>query len=161
LSLLFWGFETPRRARPLMDAALAKALQLDDKMAEAHICLGRVRFFLDWDWTGAEGEYRRAGELDPSRGHRELADLLISQGRLQEAGPVNVLAQRFDPLNTYAIVQEADFHLLSGEYDRALEACHRARSLDPDEWYIHEEIGIILARRGKPADGIQEVETAV
>ena len=42
-----------------------KALELDDTLAEAHAALAYAMFF-DWDWVGAEREFKRAIELNPN-----------------------------------------------------------------------------------------------
>ena len=48
-----------------MRAAAARALELDDTLAVAHVRMADAFCFCDWDWAGAEREYRRALELDP------------------------------------------------------------------------------------------------
>ena len=46
-------------------AAVTRALELDPDLAEAHTALGLVRFYFEWDWAGADAEFRRAFELNP------------------------------------------------------------------------------------------------
>ena len=72
---------------PRSKAAATKALELDDTLAEAHISLGRIKFYFDWDWVGAEKSFRRAIELNPNYAyaHYVYALLLSALGRHTEA----------------------------------------------------------------------------
>jgi TolB-like protein/predicted Ser/Thr protein kinase len=56
----------PRQAFPKAEAAARKALQIDDTLAEAHCTLAYSKGFFEWDWLGAEREFRRALEINPS-----------------------------------------------------------------------------------------------
>src|SRR5947208_450669 len=75
--------ETAAKAR----AAALSALQADDELSEAHAVIGLVRFRYDWDWEGAESEFRRAIELDPNStvAHHYYSHNLEVMGRTEEA----------------------------------------------------------------------------
>src|SRR2546426_9439515 len=77
-----------------------KALQLDDGLADAHGALGWVRWAYDWDWPGAENEFRRAIQLNPSHAmcHGIYARYLDSMGRFEEAIREHRIARELDPL---------------------------------------------------------------
>ena len=77
----------PREAMPKAKAAAMKALEIDDTLAEAHTSLAFVKFRLDWDWAGAEGEFKRALELNPNyaAAHHWYAVFLSAMGRHEEA----------------------------------------------------------------------------
>jgi len=66
--------------------ALTKALALDDTLPNAHLALANAFFYLDWNWQGAEREYRRVLELNPNsaEGHCHYAEFLNSMGRFEE-----------------------------------------------------------------------------
>ncbi|PYV99557.1 MAG: hypothetical protein DMG89_07685 [Acidobacteria bacterium] len=68
-------------------SALTTALALDDTLAKAHLALGNALFYFDWNWAGAEREYKRALELDPNsaEAHCSYAGMLDSLGRPDEA----------------------------------------------------------------------------
>ena len=68
-------------------AALMKAVALDDTLPNAHFALGKFFFYYDWNWSGAEREYRRGLELNPNsaEGHCDYADFLNSMGRFDES----------------------------------------------------------------------------
>jgi len=61
-----WGFDAPHDSYPKAKAAAEEAIALDDNIAEAHASLAVTRKDYEWDWAGAEREYRRALELNPS-----------------------------------------------------------------------------------------------
>src|SRR5262249_52245845 len=67
--------------------AAARALELDETLAESHTSQGVVRFLFDWDWTGAEKEFKRAIELNSNStdAHVWYANFLAQMARPQEA----------------------------------------------------------------------------
>ena len=80
-------FRAPLEVMPKAKAAAIKAIELDDSLAEAHASLGYVKLSFDWDWPGAEREFRRALELNPNlaSGHAGYAHYLLTLGRSEEA----------------------------------------------------------------------------
>ena len=70
---------------PQARAAAQKALELDDRLAEAYVARGHLQFFYDWDWAGAENSLRRAFELDPNNldAHYHYSVLLMCLGRIR------------------------------------------------------------------------------
>ena len=81
------GARPPTELFPKAKAALTKALELDESLAEAHATLAIVHMFYDWDWAAAEREARQAIALDPNSGaaHLALAQALSTVGRHPEA----------------------------------------------------------------------------
>ena len=61
-----YGGAVSREVMPSAKEAALKALALDETVADAHLALGSVLHYYDWDWLGAEHQYRRALELNPS-----------------------------------------------------------------------------------------------
>src|SRR6185436_16794716 len=82
-------------------ASVNRALELDPDLAEAHTALGLVRFYFEWDWSGAEVEFRRALELNPGSQavHEEYGNFLDAMGRLDEGLARSQEAARLDPLS--------------------------------------------------------------
>jgi tetratricopeptide (TPR) repeat protein len=74
-------------AIPKAKAAASSALQLDDSLAEAHPSLAFVKMHCDWDWKGAEREFRRAIELNPNyvTAHHWYAYDLLAMNRMPAA----------------------------------------------------------------------------
>ena len=92
-----WGFP---EFYPMAKAEAIKALHIDETLAQAHSALGFTIFRLDWDWSGAEREYKRAIELNPSypEAHHAYALYLSAAGRHDEAIAEIKSAQELDPL---------------------------------------------------------------
>ena len=114
-------------------SAVARALELDSTLGEAHASLGIQRLFFDWDWEGAERALRRAIELNPSdaHAHHHLANYLHAVGRLEEAVAARERSVEMDPLNARTrIVLGADYSSM-GDLQRALAEYRRAQQLDP------------------------------
>src|SRR5215469_1366552 len=95
------GFLRPAEAFPKAKAAVLKALEINDSLAEAHAFLAAVRLFYDWNWSGAEHACKRAIELNPNyaAAHAVLSDCLFVTGRQEEAMAEAQLAVELDPLS--------------------------------------------------------------
>jgi TolB-like protein/Tfp pilus assembly protein PilF len=129
------GMTLPQVAGPKAKAAALKALELDDNYAGAHEALAMVRTWTDWDWAGAEPEWRRALELNPSgaSAHAYYAHFLAITGRGDEAVRHSKRALELDPFNAlfhsmYAMV--LDF---KRRPDEAMTAARAALAIDPDD----------------------------
>lgn len=92
----------PDDAFPKARAAAERALQLDSTLAEPHAALGFVKMYYDWDWLGAEAEFRQALALNPSyaTAHEWYGLFLAAMGRFDEAREHEHRAQLLDPLST-------------------------------------------------------------
>jgi len=150
-------FYTPtarRDAIPKAKEAALKALQLDPKVAEAHVALGKIMFFGAADLTGSAQEYRRAIELKPNyaTAHQWLGnDSLAGLGRFDEAIAEGRRAVELDPLSA---VINADLGItlyLARRYDDAIAQLRKAIEIDPTFFYPHEQLGLaLLAKRDLP-----------
>jgi tetratricopeptide (TPR) repeat protein len=81
------GWISPEEASPKIRSAAQRAIELDPTLAEPHAALADLKEALDWDWAGAEAEYRKAIGLNPNdpTSHHWYALLLQNLGRLNEA----------------------------------------------------------------------------
>jgi len=116
------------RARQFADQALA----LDQTLAEAHMGLGMVRHFSDWDWVGSEAAFREAIRLNPgyAEAHHELSMLLMRRHRFDEALREAQRALYLAPMSARFEIGEGEVYLYSGRYDEALEAADKALTVD-------------------------------
>ncbi|MGA9386138.1 MAG: tetratricopeptide repeat protein [Candidatus Sulfotelmatobacter sp.] len=117
------------------EAAAEKALQLDSTLAEAHTSLAAVKVLHDWDWHGAEQEFRRAIALNPNfaRAHHWYGNLLLGpQGRHEEAIAELERARELDPLSLIISADAGFGYYLAGRYDPALQAYRSVLALNPN-----------------------------
>jgi eukaryotic-like serine/threonine-protein kinase len=80
------GYLSPREAHPKAKAAVLKALELDDALAEAHAALGLIKFQFEWEWTSPVEDFQRAVELNPNSAdvYTHYGNYLIYSGRFNE-----------------------------------------------------------------------------
>jgi tetratricopeptide (TPR) repeat protein len=95
------GGLAPSEVQPKAKAAALRALELDSSLSDAHNSLAYVKLTYDWDWQGAEVEFKRSLELNPgyARGHHWYAHLLLSSGRGDEALAESNRALELDPVS--------------------------------------------------------------
>ena len=150
-------------ALPKARIAALKALELDDSLAEAHSALGTVKEDFDWDWAGAEQEYKNAIELSPGSSTTRVfySNLLLEEGRFQEATAQARIAQQLDPLSTLANDNLSAVLYFSGDYDQSIDACRKTLELDPESHQAHRHLGQAYAQKQRNADSIRELKKAV
>jgi TolB-like protein/DNA-binding winged helix-turn-helix (wHTH) protein/Flp pilus assembly protein TadD len=153
--------ESPTEATSQARVAAEKALQLDDSLAEAHTSLGMIKLSYDWDWAGAEHEFKRAIELNPGY---PLAYVMYGQyltivGRQTDAVPYFEKAHKLDPLFGQSYRGEGYSCFMARKYDEAIVQYRKALELEPDAITY---FGLVLARaeRGDSAIAITEAEKA-
>ena len=110
----------------------AKAVALDPTLAEAHMVLGMVRQFSDWDWAGSEAAFREAIRLNPgyAEAHHELSMLLMRRQQFDEALREAQRALYLAPMSARFELGAAEVYLSSGRYDESLEAADKALAVD-------------------------------
>jgi eukaryotic-like serine/threonine-protein kinase len=143
--------------------AVARALQLDDTLAEAHTSLAAIKQFYDWDWTGAGQEYRRALELNPgyATGHQYYSDYLSSLGRHEEALAEGQRAVELDPLSLIINSDTAQNRMVAGQVDAAIEQLRKALELDPSFAQGHFILGKSYLRKKDFAAAAAEIQKAM
>jgi len=136
------GVMPPAEALPQGKAALLKALQLDDNLADAHAWLGNFKAIYEWDWAGAEKEFRRAIQLNNgSDGHFSYADLLISLRRFEEWKPEARLTLESDPFSFFNQTFINGWHLVYlGRHDEAITHLQQVLAAQPD--YSSARLGL-------------------
>jgi TolB-like protein/Tfp pilus assembly protein PilF/predicted Ser/Thr protein kinase len=153
-------YMAPLDAMPKAKAAAVRALELDETLAEPRASLGTVKLFYDWDWSGAEKEFRRALELNLSlvEAHLGYATYLATRGRFDEALAEDKLALSLDPASPRARVASLLHSYLARRFDRTIEQCRQAIELAPDLGAPHAILGLALSFAGRLPDGIVAAE---
>lgn len=114
-------------------AAAAKALALDEGLASAHYALATAHTWYDWDWAGAEREFRRGLELDPddALGRNWYGGYLSLLGRHDQAIAEHERAQQLDPLSLIVNANLTRALYWARRYDEAIAQARRTLALDP------------------------------
>jgi DNA-binding winged helix-turn-helix (wHTH) protein/tetratricopeptide (TPR) repeat protein len=159
-----YGFVVPGEAVPRARAAALEALRLDDRLADAHVALGDVQLFFEWDWTGAESEYRRALDLEPDSDYAldSYARLLAKAGRFDEAIALRIRLIKRDPIDAGRPRALAATYIDARRFDDALQA------LGPIDrpggvWAnrVRLIVAIALVGKGQCPSALREADRAV
>ena len=153
----------PREVFPKAKAAVLKALELDDTLAEAHLALAYIKEAFDWDWEGAERSYQRAIELNPNYAaarHGYALFLAISR-RFDESFKHIEVAQRLDPLSRSVRNGKGWLYLWSQQYDLALSQSQTMIDLEPSLSQVHYFRGIVYTQKAMYDDAIASHERAI
>jgi len=153
----------PRDAMPKGKAAALRALELDDTLAEAHTTLGRVLAVYDWDWPGAEKEYKRAIELNPryAIAHQWYGGYFEAMGHRNEAVAERKLAQELDPLSPIVNFELGLAIYYSRDYDLAIEQFQRTLELDANFPPARQFLPAAYEQKGMYDNAITEFKKAI
>jgi TolB-like protein/Flp pilus assembly protein TadD len=144
-------------------AAALKAIELDDTLAEAHASRAFIAETLEWDWTTAEREYKRALELNAgdARAHHWYAGYLMYVGRFDEGIAEAKRARELDPLSLPVNNALAGRLLVAGRVDEALAQVRKTLEIDPHFAPAHQSLGWVYLNQGKHVEAIQEFQQAL
>jgi TolB-like protein/DNA-binding winged helix-turn-helix (wHTH) protein/Tfp pilus assembly protein PilF len=142
--------------------ALAKAVQLDDTIGEAHDTLGVLSSFFDWDWETADREFNRAIALAPSYScaHEDRAVFLALVGRRSEALAEIAKIDQLDSSFSGANAESWAYYRLP-DYPRLIDSSRRALFFDPNDWFQHYALGVGYEGTGKLQEAIAEYQKAI
>jgi len=144
-----WGFLSPVDGYSKARDAVVRALTIDDQLSEAHTSLAGIKAVLDWDWTGAEREYKKAITLNSNyaTAHHWYGTHLVLMGRFEESLAEMRQAQRIDPLSLGINKDLASSLLYAGRYDEAIEQARKTLEIEPA--FVTMYPGIAQAYEGK------------
>jgi TolB-like protein/DNA-binding winged helix-turn-helix (wHTH) protein/thioredoxin-like negative regulator of GroEL len=153
----------PEQAFPTARKAALQALQLDDSLAEAHEALANVKFLYDWDFPGADREFRRALDLNPNSvsARADYADYLIAMGRFDESIAERRRNLQMDPLAQRPIWALATGYYWAHRYDEAIAEARQAMEMDPNHWSGHLDLGLALEQKHQFPAAISELQKAI
>jgi serine/threonine-protein kinase len=156
------GSLSPSEAGPKAKAAAMKALQMDDSLAEAHTSLAFIKLNFDWDWPGAEAEFKRAIQLNPNvgNGHHWYSHYLMAMGRTQESLAESKRALELDPLGVILNVHLGWHYNNAHQYDLAIEQITKALELDPNFGLAYWYLGLAYEQEGRYAEAENSLRKA-
>jgi TolB-like protein/DNA-binding winged helix-turn-helix (wHTH) protein len=158
-----YGVLTPRDAFPRAKAAAAKALELDDSLADAHTSLAFALDLYSWDWKAAEKEYKLAIKLNPgyATAHHWYAWHLMVMGQ-KNAGIIELRkAESVDPLSLIISADLADALCINHQYDEAVAQSEKTLKMDANFAIGHYELGQALAQKQMYDEAIVEFHRAI
>ncbi|MEW6213193.1 MAG: winged helix-turn-helix domain-containing protein [Acidobacteriota bacterium] len=161
-SLSITGHMHPGEAFPRVKEMAAKALDIDPLLAEAHTFAGVSKYFHDWDWSGAERDFKRAIEINPNSAyaHFMYGHLLSNLGRHREALAEGSRALELDPLSLILNALRGQMLFYAGQYDDAIAHLQKAIDMEPNFWVAHLVLGKVYERKKMYAEALAEFQRA-
>ena len=157
-----YSLRDPKEELASAKAATLRALELDENLGEAHLALAATKRD-EWDWVGAEREFKRALELNPNlaEAHNRYAMYLSIMERHTEALAENKRAQELDPLRIGLRGNEANLLSLARRYDEAIEKQKQYMELNPGHGTSHIIHGFMHEGKGNYEQAISEFQNAM
>ena len=154
----WYRFVVPKEAYEKARAAATRALELDDRLAEAHTILAAIKSTYDWDWQGAEKEFKLAIQLNPNyaTAHQRYSLFLPITGRFDEAVAEAKKAREVDPLSLSVNENVGDILYLARRYDEAIEQLRKTLELDPNFQVAHGTLAKVYDAQGQPEKALEE-----
>jgi serine/threonine protein kinase/tetratricopeptide (TPR) repeat protein len=154
---------SPKEAGAKALQAAEKAVEVDPSSAEAHASLGNVLLVFEWDFAGAEREFRRAIDLNPSYpyAHQWFAELLNSTGRIDESIQQNRKAVELEPFAPILHLNLSLSYMVAGRYPDAEREIRKTLDMDPGYPIAHYGHAQLLVREKKYDEAVAEMEYAV
>jgi TolB-like protein/DNA-binding winged helix-turn-helix (wHTH) protein/Tfp pilus assembly protein PilF len=145
-------------AMPKAKAAALKALEIDDTLAEAHASLALVHNVYDWNWVGAETEFKRAIELNPNYANARhwYAMFLSAAGRHDEALAEIRRAKEIDPVSLIISTNEGWILFCARQYDAAIEQLGKTVELDQGFANAHYKLALVYEAKGMYKEAVKE-----
>ena len=152
----------PSEALPKAKQAALRAVKIDDQLAEAHHSLAVVKWLGDWDWAGAEAEFKRALDLNPNAGttYSVYAEFLLRLKRYEEALALARRAEELDPLSAPIRVMVGSALYYLGRCEQAIAHCRKSLELDPGHIWARTQIAHCLLQQGRYEEVIAELRRA-
>jgi len=140
-------------------SAVSRALEIDERLPEAHASLALIVQNYDWDWHTSEKEFRRAIELNPNyaTAHQWYAEHLMWQGLFEEALQESERARQLDPLSLIIAADHAVILYCSRQYDQAIDEARKIREMEPN-FPRSDVILSAYVEKGLFAEALKEIE---
>lgn len=148
----------PRQAMLKAEEAAQKALALDETLAEAHLSLAFVKFQFNWDWVGAEKEFRCAIALNPNSAtsHYRYAMYLATMSRMSEAMSEMNRARELDPLSPIVLTAQGRLLHFQRRYDDAIEWHRKALAINPNFVEARFNLGMVFEQKELFREAVSE-----
>ncbi len=151
-----------REVLPKVESAAQKAIQLEDSLAEAHTSLAWARFH-NWDWAGAEREFQRAIELNPSypTAHAWYGDFLMVTGRFDESLVQMNRAYELNPLSPVINIALGYRFYYARQYAQAMDQCQKTLAMDSTFVPAHVYLARAYEQQNMYPEAVREMRSAL
>jgi serine/threonine-protein kinase len=155
------GVVAPVDDMPLAKAAAQKSVDIDPRLAEGYTSRAFVKLAYDWDWLGAEADFKRALELNPKypTAHQWYASYLVQMGKFDQARQEIEQAQQLDPLSPIISSNAGLYSYFEHRYDDAITQYLRTLEIDPGFWVAHHYLGLAYTKKGSHAEAIAQLRS--
>jgi len=157
------GTMPPIEAMAKAKEAADKALELDERLAEAHTTLAYRTTHHDWDWACAEAQFQHAFELNPNYAvcHHWYSHYLTAVGRTEESLKASKRCLELDPLDLVINIHMAWHYHFARQYEQAIEQCWKTSELHPNSFWPAYFFGLAYEQQGHVDRAIEDFRTSV
>ncbi len=153
----------PKQAMPMAAEAARKALAIDNQLAEAHTSLAKIKLSYEWDWAGAEAEFKQAIQLNPgyATAHQWYGVYLSEMGRHDESVRERATAQDLDPLSLSVATGLGRALYWARRYDESIARLQTTLTRDPNYADTYWSLGLAYEQKRMHAEAITAFQRAV
>jgi len=157
------GKEKPDDEMPKAKAAAQRAVDIDPALAEAYTSRAFVKLAYDWDWLGAEADFKKAIELNPKypTAHQWYASYFMQMGKFERAKEEIREAQQLDPFSPIIGANLAQYSYYERRYDDAIENINKTLKMAPDFWVLRHYRALAYAMQGRHEEAVSELRDLV
>ncbi|PWT96283.1 MAG: hypothetical protein C5B55_00200 [Blastocatellia bacterium] len=161
--LVVYGITQPKDGFPKAKEAATKALEIDEKLAEAHASMAFIKFRWDWDRVETEQEFQEAIKLKPTYApaHQWYSSFLVGVERFDEAIAEAKRTAELEPLSFVASSHLGWIYYLSGQTDKSIDQCRKILEIDPTSFPARRYLGLAYEQKGMYTEAINEFQTGV
>ncbi|HKO61688.1 MAG TPA: winged helix-turn-helix domain-containing protein [Pyrinomonadaceae bacterium] len=161
--LNYYGATHPKLGMAKAKSAAEKSLEADEGLSEAHASMALVKFWFDWDWSGAEIEFTRSIELNPgyATAHQWYCWFLAAMGRHDESIAEGKRSLDLDSMAPAINMALGKAYFLSRQYDKSIEQCQKTLTLDPNFIPAHYFLGRAYEETGSYTKAVEAHTTAM
>ncbi|HEV2884627.1 MAG TPA: protein kinase [Pyrinomonadaceae bacterium] len=157
------GAVKPADEMPKAKAAAQRAVDIDPALAEAYTSRAFVKLAYDWDWPGAEADFKQALNLNTKypTAHQWYASYLMQMGKFGPAKEAIEKAHQLDPLSPIINSNQGLYAYYEHRYDDAIEYCNKTLEMVPDFWVAHHYRGLAYTMKGQHDQAIAELRQLI
>ncbi len=151
----------PEAFNKAKEAAL-KSMEIDDTLAEAYVSIGLVKYRFDWDWSGAEKDFKKAIRFKASyaQAHHWYGAFLRDMGRFDEALAEYIRALELDPISLPINTSLGRNFQVARQYNQAIEQCKKALEIDSNFPWAHCVLAQAYLQKSMFEEAISEFQKA-